>query len=170
MLGRLKQSHFAIIPEMVYAVVDDDGEGPGTSGIDTRVLDGHAVVTSVDPGSPAALQGVRPGWQIESAGGKPMKAVIAQALSNPAIHDLQLTRAVLARLSGPIGGTLEATFLDASNKTVTRLSEICPPSTSGSKTSVWERRPMSASTCSWIFRASWPVSSRPSTTARSAMD
>jgi carboxyl-terminal processing protease len=127
MLGRLKQSHFAIIPEMVYAVVDDDGEGPGTSGIDTRVLDGHAVVTSVDPGSPAALQGVRPGWQIESAGGKPMKAVIAQALSNPAIHDLQLTRAVLARLSGPIGGTLEATFLDASNKTVTLTLGLTAP-------------------------------------------
>jgi carboxyl-terminal processing protease len=127
MLGRLKQSHFAIIPEMVYAVVDDDGEGPGTSGIDARVLDGHAVVTSVDPGSPAALQGVRPGWQIESAGGKPMKAVIAQALSNPAIHDLQLTRAVLARLSGPIGGTLEATFLDASNKTVTLTLGLTAP-------------------------------------------
>src|ERR1700687_4837437 len=29
MLGRLKQSHFAIIPAVVYTVLDDDGTGPG---------------------------------------------------------------------------------------------------------------------------------------------
>src|SRR5450631_2402381 len=69
MLGRLKQSHFAIIPAVVYSVLDDQGEGPGTTGIDARVLDGHAVVTTVDPGSPAAQQGVRPGWQIQRTHG-----------------------------------------------------------------------------------------------------
>jgi carboxyl-terminal processing protease len=127
MLGRLKQSHFAIIPEVVYAVVDDDGEGPGTSGIDARVLDGHAVVTSVDPGSPADKQGVRPGWQIERTRGIELEPLIEQGRSNPAVHELQLTRAVLARLSGPIGGTLEATFLDASNKTVTLTLGLTAP-------------------------------------------
>src|SRR5579872_7613200 len=55
MLGRLKQSHFAIIPAVVYTVLDDEGPtGSGTTGIDARVLGGHAVVTSVDPDSPAA--------------------------------------------------------------------------------------------------------------------
>ena len=127
MLGRLKQSHFAIIPEVMYSVLDDDGEGPGTSGIDARVLDGKAVVTGVDPGSPAAQQGVRPGWQIERAGGRELQAVIEQGRSNPAVHELQLTRAVLARLSGPIGGTLEATFLDGSNKTVTLTLGLTAP-------------------------------------------
>jgi carboxyl-terminal processing protease len=118
MIGRLGQSHFAIIPATVYSVLDDDGEGPGSSGIDARVLDGHAVVTSVDPGSPAEKQGVRPGWQIERAHGIDLEPLIKQAHSNPPIHELQLTRAVLARLSGPIGGTLDAAFLDASGKTV----------------------------------------------------
>src|SRR6478672_9509251 len=50
MISRLKQSHFAIIPGALYAVLDDEGEGPGTPGIDARVLDGQAVVVSVDPG------------------------------------------------------------------------------------------------------------------------
>ncbi len=118
MLGRLKQSHFAIIPATVYSVLDDDGEGPGTSGIDARVLDGHAVVTSVDPDSPAEKQGVRPGWQIERAHGIDLEPLIKQARSNPAIHELQLTRAILARLSGPVGGMLDAVFLDGSGKTV----------------------------------------------------
>lgn len=127
MLGLLKQSHFAIIPEVVYTVLDDSGEGPGTSGIDARVLDGHAVVTNVDPGSPAEKQGVRPGWEIERAGGRALKAIIDQARSNPAVHELQLTRAVLARLSGPIGGTLEATFLDASDKSVMLTLGLTPP-------------------------------------------
>jgi carboxyl-terminal processing protease len=118
MIGRLGQSHFAIIPATVYSVLDDEAEGPGTTGIDARVLDGHAVVTSVDPGSPAEKQGVRPGWQIERTHGIDLEPLIKQARSNPAIHELQLTRAVLARLSGPVGGTLDAAFLDASGKTV----------------------------------------------------
>ena len=127
MLGRLKQSHFAIIPAAVYSVVDDEAGGPGVAGIDARVLDGEAVVTDVDPGSPADKQGVRRGWQIVRAGGKDLKPIIEQARSNPAIHELQLTRAVLARLSGPIGGTLDATFLDASGSSINMSLELTLP-------------------------------------------
>jgi len=127
MLGRLKQSHFAIIPAVVYSVLDDEPEGPGSTGIDARVLDGRAIVTSVDPGSPAEKLGVRPGWQIERAGGKDLKAVIDQARSNPAVHELQLTRAVLARLSGPIGGTLDATFLNSSGSKVNVSLSLTAP-------------------------------------------
>jgi carboxyl-terminal processing protease len=127
MIGRLKQSHFAIIPAPVYSVLDEDGEGPGVTGIDARILDGQAIVTSVDPGSPAEKQGVRPGWQIQQAGGKDLKVILDQARSNPAIHELQLTRAVLARLSGPIGGKVDATFLDGSGKTVELKLDLTAP-------------------------------------------
>ena len=128
MLGRLKQSHFAIIPAVVYTVLDDEVEtGAGTTGIDARVLDGHAVVTNVDPGSPAAQQGVRPGWQIERTHGIDLDPLIKQGRSNPAVHELQLTRAVLARLSGPIGGKLDAVFLDGSGKTVNLTLDLTAP-------------------------------------------
>ena len=118
MLGRLGQSHFAIIPAAIYSVVDDEEGGPGVTGIDLRILDGQAIVTSVDPGSPADKSGVRPGWQVLRSGGKELKSIIDQARSNPAIHELQLTRAVAARLTGPIGGTVEAAFLDGAGKTI----------------------------------------------------
>jgi len=123
MLGRLGQSHFAIIPATIYSVVDDeDGgpgvTGPGATGIDLRILDGQAIVVSVDAGSPAEKQGVQPGWQVLRSAGKELKSIIDQARSNPAIHELQLTRAVEARLTGPIGGTVEAVFLDGSGKTI----------------------------------------------------
>jgi len=127
MLDRLKQSHFAIIPAPVYSVIDDSEGGPGVTGIDARVLEGHAVVTSVDPGSPAEKQGVRPGWQIERAQGIGVERIIAQARSNPAIHELQLTRAVLARLSGPMGGTVDAAFLDGSGKTIELKLNLTAP-------------------------------------------
>ena len=127
MLGRLKESHFAIIPGVVYSVLDDAGEGPGTTGIDARVLDGRAVVTSVDPGSPAEKQGVRPGWEIDRAGGRDLQVVIDQARSNPAVHELQLTRAVLARLSGQIGGTLELGFVNAAAKPIRLTLDLTAP-------------------------------------------
>jgi carboxyl-terminal processing protease len=108
--------------------LDDEVQGgSGTTGIDVRVLGGHAVVTSLDPGSPAEKLGVRPGWQIERAGGRDLQAVIDQARSNPAVHELQLTRAVLARLSGPIGGKLDAVFLDGSGKTVNMSLDLIAP-------------------------------------------
>lgn len=127
MLGRLNQSHFAIIPGALYSVLDEDGGGPGVTGLDVRVLNGEAVVTSVDPGSSAEKQGVRPGWLIQRSGGKELKPVIEQARSNSAVHELQLTRAVQARLSGPIGGTLDVSFLDGAGKTVSLRLDLALP-------------------------------------------
>jgi carboxyl-terminal processing protease len=127
MLGRLKQSHFAIIPAPVYSVLDDEAGGPGVTGIDARVLDGQAVVTSVDPGSPAEKQGVRPGWLIQRTHGIDLEPLIKQARSNPAVHELQLTRAVLARLSGPVNGTVDVGFLDGSGKTTDLRLNLTEP-------------------------------------------
>ena len=101
MLRRLKQTHFGIIPAVSYESIDDEG-GAGTTGIDLRVLSGEVVVTSVEPGSPADKAGVKPGWVVRSAKGKP--------LTIPDLSELTRTRALLARLSGPIGGTIEVTF------------------------------------------------------------
>jgi carboxyl-terminal processing protease len=118
MLARLHQTHFGIVPAAVYSVLGDEGGGDAVTGIDLRVLDGQAIVTSVDPGSSAEQAGVRPGWQIVSIGGIELKPVIEQALANPTIHELQLTRGLLARLSGQAGARVRASFLDGADKTV----------------------------------------------------
>ena len=39
MLARLKQTHFGILPATVYGSIDGEKEGPGSPGIDLRILD-----------------------------------------------------------------------------------------------------------------------------------
>jgi len=119
MLGRLHQTHFGILPAPVYSVLGDDSSGDGTPGIDLRVLDGEAVVTDIDPGSPAELAGVRPGWTILRIGTTELKPLIDQAMANPAVHELQFTRSLLARLSGTSGSsTIPVTFLAGTQTTL----------------------------------------------------
>src|SRR5579872_3111480 len=48
MLARLKETHFGILPATVYSSIDGEAGGPGSSGVDLRVLDHEAIVVSVD--------------------------------------------------------------------------------------------------------------------------
>lgn len=116
MLARLKQTHFGIFPDSVYSDVDVESGGDGSPGIDVRVVDGQAVVTRVDPGSPAERAGVKPGWEIVSAGSKRLAPVIAKLKADPEVHEITIHRAMLARLSGPAGGKIRIAFLDAANR------------------------------------------------------
>ncbi len=127
MLGRLKQTHFGIFPASVYEDVGVEGGGDGSTGIDVRVLDGQAVVTRVNPGSPADKAGVRPGWQIVSANGKELAPVIEKLKGDPAIHELQLERSVMARLSGPVGAKTHVEFLDGGNRNVPLDLDLAQP-------------------------------------------
>lgn len=116
MLGRLKQTHFAILPGVVFASLAEDAGGPGSAGIDVRVLNGEAVVTSVEPGSPAERAGVRTGWVIHAVNGREWKPVIEAARSAPV---LELTRSLLNRLSGPEGRSIDVTFDSGGDATTT---------------------------------------------------
>ena len=116
MLARLKQTHFAIVPSSVYADVDPGAAGgDGSAGIDSRVLEGQAVVTRVDPGSPADKAGVKVGWEIDGVSGVLLAPLIHKLKEDPDITDLTLERAVLSHLSGPIGDSAHFAFLDAAN-------------------------------------------------------
>jgi carboxyl-terminal processing protease len=64
MLGTLGQSHFQIIPRELYEARETGG--PGSAGIEVRILGASAVVTRVEPGSPADEAGVRPGWILKT--------------------------------------------------------------------------------------------------------
>jgi carboxyl-terminal processing protease len=124
MLGRLKQTHFGIFPAAVYNDVEGDGGGDGSAGIDTRVLDGQVVVTSLDPGSSAERTGVRLGWVVVSVNGKPLAPLIAKLKADPLIHELALERVVHARLTGMVGDKLPIIFLDGANREVSRDLEL----------------------------------------------
>lgn len=127
MLARLHQTHFALFPATVYDAVREDAAGPGSPGIDLRILDGQAVVTSVDPGSAAERAGVRPGWAIQSVKGMELGPAIRALTADPSISDLALTRAALAKLSGSVGTKIGVAFLDGSNRRVSLDLELAEP-------------------------------------------
>ncbi len=116
MISRLHETHFAIFAAAVYDDADVEIHGDGEPGIDLRVIDNQAVVTSVDPGSSAEKAGVKPGWAILSAGGKDLAPAIHTLRADASIHELTLVRALLARLTGPVGGKINIVFLDGSNQ------------------------------------------------------
>lgn len=71
MLSRLKLTHFNIIPSELYEGMNQTGgqsSGGGVTGINVRVVSGHALVISVDSGSSAEQAGVKPSWEIVQIG------------------------------------------------------------------------------------------------------
>ena len=127
MLDRLHQSHFAILPFAIYQDIESSEEGDGTPGFDVRALDGRAIVTEVVPGSAAAGAGVKTGWEVASAAGKELAPLVVQLKSVPDLHELALERAVMARITGPPGGTRRFIFLDGAGATRTLDLPLAPP-------------------------------------------
>lgn len=129
MLDTLKLSHYRIIPGLVYSDLGKEASAAmdGSVGLDVRVLDGQAVVTSVDPSFPAKLLGIKPGWIISKIGNVDISALIknfTQVAAGSTLRDLTLRRAILARLDGIIGHNIVVEFLDEKDqlaiKTLTR--------------------------------------------------
>lgn len=124
MLSRLKETHFGILPAAVYRSIGPGQEGPDSPGFDVRVLDGEAVVVSVDKDSPAERAGVKPGWMVKSARGVELPALI-QNLGD--LSELNVTRAVLAAVSGSRPGRVPVVFQDGSGKDVPLELGLIPP-------------------------------------------
>ncbi len=123
MLGRLHLSHYRIIPGTVYTELGAGGGhgGDGSVGIDVRVIDGKAVVTSVDTDSPAAKAGVMPGWVLRKVDINQIAPLIAEYLEHDkdsSLRDLTLRRAILLRLEGAVGDTVHVAFFDEHDQAV----------------------------------------------------
>lgn len=130
MIGRLGQSHFNIIPAEVYAqMAPSEGREPGEGmvGLDLRVLDGRALVTSVDE---ALGQEVRPGWQMIKIRGESLDPVLAQVgemYQDSTLRDLILRTVVLERLKGKVGDAITVEFRDGEGRTVERNLPLTLP-------------------------------------------
>jgi S1-C subfamily serine protease len=66
MLWELKVSHANLIPPGNLARSEPLVCAEGSPGLDLRLLNGEAVITSVEPGSPAWEAGLRPGYVIQA--------------------------------------------------------------------------------------------------------
>jgi carboxyl-terminal processing protease len=120
MLERLKQTHFSIVPADVYKDMDEMATGASSPGIELRVLDGKAMVTAVAPGLPAAVRGVKPGWEIVKVDGKDVEPIlkrVGERFQTSTTLELHLMRSVLGRLQGPAGAPVKVEFLDGAGKT-----------------------------------------------------
>ena len=124
MLGRLHQTHFAVVPAELYS--DAAGENQAhdrTTGVDVRIIDSKVLVTSIEPDSPAAKAGVQRGWQIVQIGGVDMTPVVAklnETYNKSSLRDIVLRRAILSRLEGDGGQPIQVRFLDGANTAVTK--------------------------------------------------
>ena len=136
MLSRLKQSHFGVFPGDIYHDLDsrqsrDEPDSDEASpGIDLRVTDGHAIVTEVQPGSPAAARSVKPGWEIVRIGKTDLAPVISRITKqfhDSTLLDLRLARAALNRLQGSAGSTVQIEFVDSADKKVMLDLDRAPP-------------------------------------------
>src|SRR5262245_61811612 len=124
LLGRLHQTHFGIIPVDAYKEVNERSSSPsgdGNPGFDVRVVNGQALVTSVDENSQAAKAGVRLGWQILQINSKDVAVPIekvSNAYRGSTLRDMMLARAVSSRLSGNVGDKVRVQFLDGAAKKI----------------------------------------------------
>ena len=125
MLERLHQTHFGIIPAELYSDVDGGHSrgGESTTGLDVRLVGSQALVTSVETGSSAAASSVRPGWQILKIGGLDVDSVIAkldETYAKSTMRHLVYRRALMTRLEGEAGKSIEVEFLDGRDQRVTK--------------------------------------------------
>ena len=117
MLKRLKQSHFHLISAEAMGGLNDPFLGDGETGFEAQVIQSEALVTRVQPGSPAKL-----GWKIVSVNGTEIGQRIS-AVEAAYVHSselgLRLRQMLQARLSGEPGSTSTIDFLDEANHKVT---------------------------------------------------
>jgi carboxyl-terminal processing protease len=125
MLGRLRQSHFYLLPGDVEAGLTHSAReaGDGDAGMELRLVDGHFLVTRVAPGGAAAKAGVRTGWIVERIGrtdaaGVVRKLALLPAATDPRLRELHGWSAIAPELMGPAGTLVPARFLDARGRPV----------------------------------------------------
>jgi carboxyl-terminal processing protease len=118
MLWELNVSHAAVSPPGGLARRLPGAFAEGGIGIDVRLLDGEAVITSVEPGSPGDEAGLRPGLAIERIDGTPIEQIVEEAEShmtppyNSRGHLETVTRVILGYVYGPPDVAVSIAYLD----------------------------------------------------------
>ncbi len=113
MIGKLQSSHYAIIPSDLYNQIDSPAAPASTSGIVPTIIGDKAVVKSVDPDSPAAQAGLRPGMVLDSINGAKVDSTV-RALDNPKDSESQriVEQSVARKLDASGGQRIAIDVLD----------------------------------------------------------
>src|SRR5690606_2111123 len=131
MLGRLRQSHFGLIPaeraaEREAARSAEDGAA-GDVGLELRLVDDDVVVFRVDEGSPAADAGIRPGWVVRAVDDLDVPALVREQRERertqpPGFYSVehQVVSRLNARLLGDAGTACRIVLEDGGGRTAER--------------------------------------------------
>lgn len=118
MLGRLGQSHFALIPREVADTLDpsNDAAEVGDAGLDVRLVGDDVLVSRVDENGAAWRAGVRPGWIVTTVGEDEVEEIVRTAREAEQVGPLgpayMVRGRVLRRLQGAPGAGRELTLID----------------------------------------------------------
>lgn len=120
MLHRLGTSHYGIVPGNVYNNMD--AERPverGSTGLRASVIDGKAVVASVEPGSPADKAGIRPGMVVDDVDGTAMAPMIESIAGlKSGESELTLSRTLARKLAGSANEPVALKVRDRNGKQI----------------------------------------------------
>lgn len=136
MIGRLRQSHFSLIPQQFADTLAPTGGGGGGSGddadapdvetgdvgLDVRLLDDDLVVTQVETGSPADSAGIRPGWVLIAVDDDSVAPILRRIREQEIRYsDRYLIRNVAeGRLGGSVGDSVTLALRDGNDAAQTR--------------------------------------------------
>jgi len=122
MLGRLGQSHFAVIPSDALPEAPGAHDQSGGLGFDVRLREGRLLVTSLEPGGAASAAGVKPGWCVRRIGSFDVDESLARMREAEQLGKRRLAfalwTAALGHILGPVGGRETVAFLDGEDHSV----------------------------------------------------
>ena len=111
MLGRIGESHFALLPAQASAGTESAEPSLGSAGLTVRVVNGRVVVWRVDSAGAAQRVGVTPGWTLDRIDGYRVAAL--GAADTAALQRLAAVIAAMRALRGPPGETIHLVGHDA---------------------------------------------------------
>jgi carboxyl-terminal processing protease len=132
LIGRLKQTHFGIIPKEAYKDMpgSDKREITGTSGISIRMADGLPCVWRVHPASAAYQAGVKPGWVVESVDGKKVSELQEKLKDLPIEDSMKSVYQIIAvaqAMSGNAGDARTIVFRNDKDASVSKTLTLEKP-------------------------------------------
>lgn len=122
MLGRLGQSHFAVIPSDALPADAGARDESGGLGFDVRLRAGRLLVVTVEAGGAAAAAGVKLGWCVKEIGPFDVDETLTRMQAAEQLGERKLAftlwAAALGRIHGPVGERETVAFLDADDRPV----------------------------------------------------
>jgi carboxyl-terminal processing protease len=161
MLGRLGQSHFAVIPSSGDTASKAAPDMSGDTGLDVRLVEGDIVVSAVEDKSSAAQSGVKPGWKVVSIGGTRLDGLLAELPAESRLRSVEAWRIAQERLRGTSGTRVRVAFEDMNTRlhdlTLERRPETGEPVTVGHLPTMfvrveWERRQIPGGLSAGVIR------------------